>query len=256
MKGDIMPITRSQVKSKTMVAYILQSHRKTKIYLPDIEVLNKRTFKEILKKHETVYLKPDRGRKSKGIIRIDRNEGFYLLRKSKEELEYKFDSQPSLWSSVSKLTSHTRHVIQQGINSVTKDNRYFDLRCHALRIHGEWVIGGICARLGSSGNIVTTSHIGGTPILLDSLFTDFLGYSKEDQDRVMEILQDCILNAVNVVSRVYPRNWEFAVDIGLDTDKRVWIYEVNNEPLIRGTFKLLTDKKLYEKIRYLRTIAK
>ncbi len=256
MKGDIMPITRSQVKSKTMVAYILQSHDKSNIYLPDIEVLNKRTFEEILEKHKTVYLKPDRGRKSEGIIRIYRNEGFYLLRKSKEELEYKFDSQPSLWSSVRKLTSHTRYVIQQGINSVTKDNRYFDLRCHALRIHGEWVIGGICARLGSPGNIVTTSHIGGTPILLDSLFTDFLGYSKEDQDQVMEILQDCILNAVNVVSPVYPRNWEFAVDIGLDTDKRVWIYEVNNEPLIRGNFKLLTDKKLYEKIRYLRTIAK
>ncbi|MEH7505659.1 YheC/YheD family protein [Neobacillus drentensis] len=251
-----MPITRSQVKSKTMVAYILQSHDKSNIYLPDIEVLNQRNFEEMLEKHETVYLKPDRGRKSKGIIRIRRTEGLYLLRKSNEELEYKFDSQPSLWSSVRQWTSHTRYVIQQGINSVTKDNRYFDLRCHALRIHGEWVIGGICARLGSPGNIVTTSHIGGTPILLDSLFTDFLGYSKEDQDQVMEILQDCILNAVNVVSPVYPRNWEFAVDIGLDTDKRVWIYEVNNEPLIRGNFKLLTDKKLYEKIRYLRTIAK
>ena len=118
------------------------------------------------------------------------------------------------------------------------------------------MVGGICARVGEPGNIVTTSHIGGTPTTLETLFTQLLDYNEEEQTQVIKGLHDCILKAVKVVSPIYPRNWEFAVDIGLDTEKQVWIYEVNNEPLIRGNFKLLPDKTLYKRIRSLREIAK
>lgn len=252
-----MPIGRGNVKSKSLVAYVLQCHPETKRYLPATEILERETLFRMLRKHKIVYLKPDRGRKSRGVLRVEqRQEGSYRLRKSEQKDEMKFSSKQALWSEVNKLTSDTRYIIQQGINSVTKDRRYFDLRCHALRVHGKWRVGGICARVGAPGNIVTTSHIGGTPTLMEKLFTDLLGYSKKEQKEVMEKLHDCILHAVKAVSPIYPKNWEFAVDIGLDTDKNVWIYEVNNEPLIRGNFKLLPDKTLYRKIESLRKIAK
>ena len=93
------------------------------------------------------------------------------------------------------LTSDSRYIIQQGINSITKDSRYFDLRCHVLRVHGKWIVGGICARVGAPGNIVTTSHIGGTPTPLETLFTQLLDYNEEEQAQVIERLNDCILKA-------------------------------------------------------------
>jgi hypothetical protein len=252
-----MPIRGYQVKSKSIVAYVLQCHPETNVYLPATEILDEVTFKHMVQKYEKVYLKPDQGRKSRGIIRVEKvQEGLYLLRGSDSEKQLEFENIPVLWSAVRDMTSGTRHVIQQGVNSVTKDQRFFDLRCHALRVHGEWVVGGICARLGLPGKIVTTSHIGGTPIMLETLFTELLDYSGKEQKLVMERLYDCILKAVKVVSPIYPRNWEFAVDIGLDTEKQVWIYEVNIEPLIRGNFKLLPDQSLYQRIRSLREIAK
>lgn len=252
-----MPIGRHQVKSKSTVAYVLQCHPETKVHLPATEILERDTFFQMVRAHKIVYLKPDRGRKSQGVLRVERKkDGSYRLRRSERKDEMHFTSLQALWSAVRKLTSDTRYVIQQGIDSLTKDRRYFDLRCHALRIDGEWVVAGICARLGAPGNIVTTSHIGGTPTLVETLFADLLGYSKKEQKRVMEKLHDCILHAVKAVSPIYPKNWEFAVDIGLDTEKNVWIYEVNNEPLIRGNFRLLPDKTLYRKIESLRKIAK
>jgi glutathione synthase/RimK-type ligase-like ATP-grasp enzyme len=252
-----MSIGRHQVKSKSTVAYVLQCHSETNIYLPATEILSEGTLWDMIRKYKNLYLKPDRGRKSRGIIRVERaGPSSYLLRRSNEEKQQEFNRFTLLWSEVQKLTSDTRYIVQQGINSITKDSRYFDLRCHALRVHGKWMVGGICARVGAPGNIVTTSHIGGTPTPLETLFTQLLDYNEEEQKQVIERLHDCILKAVKVVSPIYPRNWEFAVDIGLDKEKQVWIYEVNNEPLIRGNFGLLPDRTLYNRIRSLREIAK
>ncbi len=252
-----MPIGRHQVKSKSTVAYVLQCHSETNIYLPATEILSERTLSDMIRKHKKLYLKPDRGRKSRGVIRVERaGSSSYLVRRSNEVKQQEFNRFTSLWSEVQKLTSDRRYIVQQGINSTTKDSRYFDLRCHALRVHGKWMVGGICARVGAPGNIVTTSHIGGTPIPLETLFTQLLDYNEEEQTQVIERLHDCILKTVKVVSPIYPRNWEFAVDIGLDKEKQVWIYEVNNEPLIRGNFGLLPDKTLYNRIKSLRKIAK
>jgi hypothetical protein len=252
-----MPIGRGSVKSKSLVAYVLQCHPETKGYLPDTEILYRDTLHGMVRKYKKVYLKPDRGRKSRGVLQVEQtNTGSYRLRRSHQRSEMNFKSLSALWSKVRDLTSDTRYVIQQGINSVTKDQRYFDLRCHALRVDGKWVVGGICARVGAPGHIVTTSHIGGTPTLVETLFTDLLGYSKKEQKQVMEKLHDCILQTVKVVSPIYPKNWEFAVDIGLDTKKNVWIYEVNNQPLIQGNFRLLPDKTLSRRIESLRKIAK
>lgn len=252
-----MPIGRHQVKSKATVAYVLQCHQETNVYLPATEILTKRKLYNMIQKNGKLYLKPDRGRKSRGIIRVNRvDPSSYLLRRSNRVEQQEFDNFSALWSEVRDLTSCTRYIIQRGVNSITKDSRPFDLRCHVLRVHGEWIVAGICARVGAPGNIVTTSHIGGTPTPLETLFTELLDYTEEEQAQVIERLNDCILKSVKVVSPIYPRNWEFAVDIGLDTEKQVWIYEVNNEPLIRGNFKLLPDKTLYERIRSLRKIAK
>jgi hypothetical protein len=82
-----MPIGRHQVKSKSIVAYVLQCHPETKVYLPATEILDEVTFKHMVQKYEKVYLKPDQGRKSRGIVRMEKvQEGLYLELISKSEI--------------------------------------------------------------------------------------------------------------------------------------------------------------------------
>jgi hypothetical protein len=252
-----MAIGRRQVKSKALMFYVLQCYPETDKYLPPTEILGYKSLKSMLETHNEVYVKPDSGCKSKGIIRIQKLEStLYVLRRSDSEVNHEFKNFRNLWIAVKEMTSKTRHILQKGIKCVTNDMRNFDIRAHALRVRGEWVIGGICVRLGAPGNIVTTSHIGGTPIHLETLFSDLLGYSEEDQQKVLEKLHDCILNTVKKISPVYPSTKEFGVDMGIDHEKNVWLYEVNTAPLIAGNFKLLPDLTLYEKIVALKRMAR
>src|SRR5207245_2603619 len=94
----------------------------------------------------------------------------------RERTSMQYVDSKDLWTKVRHLTGDTKYLIQQAIDSVTKDRRHFDLRCHVLRINGKWKVGGICGRLGEPGSIVTTSHLGGTPTLIETLLTRHLNY--------------------------------------------------------------------------------
>jgi len=249
-----MPIESYQVKSKLAVAYMLSHLPETASHIPDTELLSESSFKRMTKKYDKVYLKPDRGRKSRGIVRIERiKHGEFKL---KQETKTKVLKAYELWPAVKRLTDDTKYLVQQAVNSVTKELRHFDLRCHALRIKGVWKVGGICGRLGASRSIVTTSHSGGTPTLLETLFTRHLKYTARERVQMIRRLNKIIIHTVNNTSRMYPDLKEFAVDIGIDTQKRIWIFEVNIEPLIRGNFKMLPDQTLYRKIKRMRRLAK
>lgn len=249
-----MPIEVHQVKSKLAVAYQLSHLPETASYIPDTELLSESSLKRMTRKYDNVYLKPDRGRKSRGVIRIERMKyGDFAFR---QDTHTKIIKEEELWRTVEKFTGDTKYVIQRAVNSVTRDRRHFDLRCHALRIKGVWEVGGICGRLGERGSIITTSHSGGTPTLLETLFTRHLRYTSRESARMVRRLNKVIIHTVRNVSRMYPNLWEFAVDIGIDTRDRIWIFEVNIEPLIRGNFKMLPDRTLYRRIKRMRRLAR
>jgi glutathione synthase/RimK-type ligase-like ATP-grasp enzyme len=249
-----MSIKKHQVKSKLAVAYQLMHTPEVEGHIPETELLYENSFKRMMKKHGKVYIKPDRGRKSRGVMQVERLKDNRFKIRQGSDMEY-VDSH-ELWTKIKDLTRDRRYLIQQAIDSVTKDRRHFDLRCHVLRINGKWKIGGICGRLGKRGSVVTTSHAGGTPTLIKTLFTRHLRYSRRETSDMIQKVEKCVVKTVNNVSRMYPNLKEYAVDIGIDPKKRIWIYEVNIEPLIRGNFKLLPDKTLYRRIRYMRKTAK
>jgi hypothetical protein len=249
-----MSVEKHHVKSKLAVAYQLIHTPEIASHIPETDLLYKKSLKRMMNKHVKVYLKPDRGRKSRGVIRLERLKGNRLIIRQGTRMKY-VDSKV-LWTEVEQLTRDSRYLIQQAIDSVTKKRRTFDLRCHVVRINGKWKLGGICGRLGERGSIVTTSHSGGTPTFIETLFTRHLHYSEREKSEMIRNLEKCAVNTINHVSRMYPNLKEFAVDIGIDSQKRIWIYEVNIEPLIRGNFKMLPDKTLYRRIRYMRKIAR
>ncbi|KEQ22695.1 YheC/YheD family protein [Paenibacillus tyrfis] len=249
-----MSIEKHHVKSKLAVAYQLIHTPEIARHIPETDLLDKYSLKRMMNKHVKVYLKPDRGRKSKGVIRLERGKDNRTAIRQDSHLKY-VDSK-DLWAKVELLTRDKKYLIQQAIDSVTKEQRHFDLRCHVLRIDGKWKLAGICGRLGARGSVVTTSHSGGTPTLIETLFTQHLKYSQKEKSEMIRKLEKCAVRTVTYVSRMYPNLKEFAVDIGIDPKKRIWIYEVNIEPLIRGNFKRLPDKTLYRKIRRMRRNAK
>jgi glutathione synthase/RimK-type ligase-like ATP-grasp enzyme len=249
-----MTIERHHVKSKLAVAYKLIHTPQIARHIPDTDLLRESSFRKMVERHSKVYLKPDGGRKSRGVFKIEKlNENRF---KVKIESDIQYADATEIWEKVRNMVGDRKYLIQQAIESETKDGRHFDLRCHVLRINGEWRLGGICGRLGKWGSVVTTSHSGGTPTLLDTLFTRYLEYSRSERSDMTQRLEKVAVSAARNVSELYPNLKEFAVDIGVDTRKRIWIYEVNMEPLTRGNFMLLPDKTLYRRIQFMRKRAR
>ncbi|TJY42592.1 hypothetical protein E5161_06990 [Cohnella pontilimi] len=249
-----MALEQHHVKSKLAVAYQLTYTPGLSEYIPPTELFRESAFRRMIKKYDNLYLKPDRGRKSRGVYRIERDSGqrFKIRRGTHTEYVHADD----LWRKVRSLTGDDRYVIQKAVDSVTKDGRHFDLRCHALRIDGKWKAVGMCGRLGEKGSVVTTSHYGGTPTYLDTLFSRHLNYSRKEISDMKRRLEKCVVKTVSRVSQMYPNLKEYAVDIGVDRKKRIWIFEVNIEPAIEGNFGKLPDLSLYRKVKKLRKIAK
>ncbi|WP_420805978.1 YheC/YheD family protein [Neobacillus bataviensis] len=75
------------------------------------EVLEYRAFRKMMESYNKIYLKPDQGCKSKGVIRIEKAEnGLYLIRSSESATPQDFHEFPDLWKTVQLMTSHTRHI--------------------------------------------------------------------------------------------------------------------------------------------------
>jgi hypothetical protein len=85
-------LTPHHVKSKLAVGYQLGHLPETAGHIPDTEPLHESSLKRMMAKYDKVYLKPDRGRKSKGVIRIERlKDDEYKLRQETRTTYVKSD---------------------------------------------------------------------------------------------------------------------------------------------------------------------
>lgn len=240
-------INRRHIKSKLGVAYLLTNTTNTSDHIPATQLLSKGSFKKILKDFPIVYLKSDAGSKGKGIIRVDRLENeLFVIRNSEYTMEC--NTENSAWKVANDLTRGKKYIIQQGINSVTLDNSHFDLRVHIMRVDNKWSIIGMCGKLAAPGKIVTNWWRGGKILPVDVLFTNELRYSPETKDRLLKNIEELSVQTAEAVGNMYPSNFEFGLDVGIDQDQKLWLFEVNINPQIGDLY----DKTTFNKIRMLR----
>lgn len=135
-----------------------------------------------------------------------------------------------VWSLFQRVRMNRYYVVQQGIESVTKKGVPFDIRAHVLRVDGEWKVAGLVGRVARSKSIVTNRHSGGKPRFIDHLLTKDLGYSPEEKEKVIQTMENLAKQSAETISRAYPRWYELGVDLGIDRQRHVWIYEVNITP--------------------------
>lgn len=242
-------INKIHIKSKLSVAYLLTNTPNTLDHIPATQLLGKGSFNRMLNDFPIVYIKSDAGSKGKGIIRVDRlGSELFVIRNSKDTVEC--NTQQAAWKIVNGLTRGKKYIIQQGINSVSVNNSHFDLRVHMMRVNGKWSPLGMCGKLAAPGKIVTNWWRGGKILPVDVLFTDELGYSPETKDTVLKNIEEFSIQTAEAVGKMYPSNFEFGLDIGIDQDQKLWLFEANINPQIKDLY----DKTTYNTIRMLRKI--
>ena len=243
----------SRITSKLDNRNILSQHPLIAPHLPDTVPLRFSNLQHMLQRYSMLYLKPDNSCQGKGIIRIDRLANNKLKLRTRDDQTTSYHTNIlSLWRNILRKKRKRPYLIQQGINSLTKNQRLFDIRVHLFRIHGNWVIGGIIGRIATQNGIATNAYSGGQPKEIMALLREDLGLSWEQQKRTIHDLCQLSLIATEWISRIHPKWSEFGLDIGIDRNGHYWLYEINIKP---GLYVFRYEKELLAKLRQMRKKA-
>lgn len=234
-------------KSKLRQAELFKSHPLTQAALPQMTTYHGEELLTYLRRYRIVYLKPNAGGKGLHIIRITRNRENTFTIENYNGNRRIVHSDIQLRQTVRRLQTNQTYVIQRGIHSVTKDGRPFDIRVFTQRLHGRWMVTGMVGKLGRKNAVVTNRHRGGRAVSVQYLFRHLLGMDDLTAKQTKRRLVELSLITSKIMQKGYPNHADLGIDIGIDQNRKLWLYEANITPGIM-LFKQLKNQSMYEKI--------
>ncbi len=255
LKNEI-PFTTHSIGNKWNVNERLKEANEFANYLIPTEIVKDIDhFFKFMAAFEKAVLKPIDGRKGKGIFLITKKEDVFLVRKDNTTTHY---SREHLYDFIKSKISKGTHIMQPYIQSVTKSGQVFDFRLHVQKNgEGEWVITTIYPRIAPPGSIIANINNGGFTNYLDP----FLQQEFKDEGfnirRTLEYFSLALANHLDELQMIQFGEVidEIGVDIGLDENHKIWIYEVNWRPGCPPAFYLELDVVI-NTIQYAMYLAK
>jgi UDP-N-acetylmuramoyl-tripeptide--D-alanyl-D-alanine ligase len=125
------------------------------------------------------------------------------------------------------------YLVQPYINCRTKSGNAYDFRLHVQKdVKGEWVIARIYPRIAKRGGIVCNiSSGGGTADLAVFLKKEFKGAHFDIRKYIEEFSLQLAAHMDKIQKELYSETLdELGIDIGLDKNRKICIYEVNWRP--------------------------
>lgn len=255
LKKDI-PFTTNSIGNKWNITQRLKDSKEFASYLIPSEIVqNVEHFHKFLSSFRKVVFKPSDGRKGKGIYFISQKEnGLFEVRK---ETENRVISSEQLDKLLKDQLSSGKFIMQPYIQSMTKSGQVFDFRLHVQKNgEGKWVITTIYPRIAPKGSIIPNINNGGyTNYLEPFLQQEF----KEDAFNIRRILEHFSLALAQHLEEIQMEKFgelidEIGIDVGLDENQKIWIYEVNWRPGCPPAFYLELDV-VVNMIRYAKYLA-
>jgi hypothetical protein len=191
-------------------------------------------IKELLEKHQFLYYKPTAGSLGIGIYRLTYHprKGYFIrYRRSSGNVLLRFSNFNSLMKMLRARHGGNlnQYVVQQGIRLVEIDNCPIDFRFHMHKDgRNQWVVAGIGAKKAGRGSVTTHIKNGGSLMTPEQALSRTFGAKSE------EILKEAKAVAIKL-SEAIERNYshtlgELGLDIGIDRDGAVWMFEANAKP--------------------------
>ncbi|EEL70420.1 Glutathione synthase S6 modification [Bacillus mycoides] len=145
------------------------------------------------------------------------------------------------------------YIVQQFISCQMKSGHVYDFRLHVQRNgEGNWVITSIFPRIGPLGSVVSNMASGGYSTYLDIfLKTEF----DNDWYNIQRYLERFAVSFSNHFNSLYKDVLfdELGIDVGIDKNQKLWLFEVNWRPGVPNIFNLELDvaRNLVHYARYL-----
>lgn len=174
-----------------------------------------------------LVIKPIKGNGGKGIIFIDKitTNHFQVLNGDHVETLKKNE----LIIYLEHLLMTNRYIIQPFMESSTKEGMAYDIRLHVQKNqYGEWEITLIYPRISANRKMISNISSGGyrgelLPFLIEQFGDDYFNMKR--------LLEHFSIRFSQHFESLYNHHFdELGIDIGIDENQKLWIYEVNWRP--------------------------
>lgn len=215
--GNKLTVYKKIQKAQLFAAYTI----------PTYEILDPESVLSLLDQHDKVVLKPQSGNQGKNIYFIWRETtDIHVVIEGANRFEY---TKAELYQVLTDIIPTRNYLLQPFIESKTKTGLTYDLRVHVQKNGtGEWVINLIYPRISAYKKLVSNISSGGFRGDFDSFLIDEFG---EEHSTIKNKIERFALEFTNHFEALYPYSFdELGIDIALDKDGRIWIFEVNWRP--------------------------
>ncbi|MCD9022765.1 YheC/YheD family protein [Cohnella silvisoli] len=205
----------------------------------------------LLRKFQTVYLKPINGTGGRGILRIDRQKDGNLLLQgrnhSRSIVQPKRIARSSLASALGSWDMHgDRYIVQQGLNIKLPSGRIHDYRMLVQKNGvGVWEVTGCAGRVGPLRSITSNLHGGGEAASMNTLLRQWIS-NDVAISQIRETAEAFGISVARHLEANYGAMCELALDLAIDRNGKVWLLEVNPKPS-REVFKQAGEHETYRK---------
>ncbi|MFD2671436.1 YheC/YheD family endospore coat-associated protein [Marinicrinis sediminis] len=223
----------------------LNASKLTKKYVPSTTRYQEAAdLRKMLSKHSRVYLKPEKGKAGKGIMRIHKTRHPKLQYELKiqdrtQSQSFKFDRIAEISEALSSYMKKKDYIIQQAVDLQKYRGRPFDLRVLAQKNdQGRWCITGIGARIAGEESITTHVPRGGSIGDPKKMLRKVFGLTKSKQ-MLTKVAKASLFIAKQIERSAGHPLGEMSMDLGIDKKEQIWFFEANakpmkfDEPLIR-----------------------
>ncbi|WP_107942616.1 YheC/YheD family protein [Metasolibacillus fluoroglycofenilyticus] len=250
-----IPFTTNSIGNKWNVAKRLLAYKDFAKYIIPTEIIQKtETVHQHLAKYPTIAFKPIDGRKGKGIYFISKEGTSYTVKHNSTVTKY---TKTQLDALLAQQLATGTFIVQPYIRSVTKSGLVFDFRLHVQKNgDGNWVVTTVYPRVAPAGSLIPNINNGGYTNYLEPFLQQEFAEQAYDLKRTLEHFS---LSLARHLEHIQIQEFgelidEIGVDVGLDQNMRLWIYEVNWRPGCPPTFYLELDV-VKNTIRYAKYLA-
>ncbi|WP_107923787.1 YheC/YheD family protein [Lysinibacillus parviboronicapiens] len=254
LKKEI-PFTTHSIGNKWNVMERLKAAKEFAHYLiPSEMVGNVEKFHNFIAHYKRAVFKPIDGRKGKGIYFITKIGNAFEVRVNSEKRNYTLAQLNELLKE--QLASGT-FIMQPYIKSMTKSGQVYDFRLHVQKNgEGKWVVTTVYPRIAPNGSIIPNINSGGFTNYLDPFLEQEF---KDEAYNIRRTLEHFAMSLAHHLDDIQMEKFgevidEIGIDVGLDEQQKIWMYEVNWRPGCPPAFYLELDVVVHS-IRYAMYLA-
>lgn len=187
---------------------------------------------QMISNHPVLYFKPIEGKAGIRMMRLVKHKKHYELtfQTKSQKKRFQVKSLEGIWLLYNRLKLKSDYILQQGIPLAKYHGKPFDIRILLQKnSHGRWKLSGMGVRVAGAEAISTHVPMGGRIENIDTVLDEVFG---EEKDRIKERIENLGIGTAQFIeNQQQSLLGEMSMDLGMESDGTVWIFEANSKPM-------------------------